>query len=154
MTGDKMGQSLFLRRAIAAIGGLICLVGVAVVLNSVESRSGLVLGATAVSALAGVALSGLALARNSSWDRAQTLALRFLVRPESEADSRRPGIAFCVLGAIVYVAQIVVLFPLNDRFTGEDEEAYLITATEIAESGGAVSLLRELYRGEFAEAKE
>ena len=152
MTGERMTRTQFLRRAIAAFCGVVCVAGAAVALTSVESRSALLLGAAGMSALAGLALTGLAFARRTVWGRAATIARRVLARPDAEFESRRIGTALIALGLLAFVTQIVVLFPRNDRFAGEDEEAYLITAREIAESGGTVSFLRSLFSGEFAEA--
>lgn len=152
MTGERMTRKQLLRRGITATCGAVCLAGVPVILSSVESRSMLVLGAVAVSGLAGLAFLFLAFGKETVWERLSAKSSQLLEPPAEKFESMRIGLVLMGLGVAVFVGQIIVLFPQNDVFEGEDEEAYLVTASEIALSGGSIDFLKSLYSGEFPEA--
>jgi len=147
-----MTQTRSLQRFSAAICGLACLAGTALILRSIESRSVLVLTVVTALILAAVCLGGLALARASVWESLSAVTRRLLARQEPPLESRGLGIVLVLTGLAAYVIQLAVLFPLNDSFSGQDEEAYLITAGEIAAVGSTRVFLESLYSGEFAEA--
>ena len=140
------------QRVCAAICGLVCLAGVALIFGSIESRSVLVLTVVTVLVLTAISLAGLALARDSVWDSVSVFTQKLLSPQKSPLEARGPGLFLVLAGLAAYLTQIVVLFPRNDSFAGQDEEAYLITAGEISSTGSVSVFLRTLYSGEFAEA--
>ena len=152
MTGQRMTRNQFFRRGTAASCGAVCLAGVLVILSSVQSRSMLVLGVVALSGLAGLALLFLAFGQETIWQSLSAKSSQLLEPPAEQFESMRIGLALMALGVATFVAQIIVLFPQNDTFAGEDEEAYLVTASEIALSGGIIGFGKSLYSGEFSEA--
>ena len=152
MTGERMTRKQLLRRGIAACCGAVCLAGVPVILSAVESRSMLVLGAVAVSGLAGLAFLFFAFGKETVWERFSAKSSQLLEPPAEKFESMHIGLVLMALGVAFFVGQIIVLFPQNDAFVGEDEEAYLVTASEITPSGGTTGFLKSLYSGEFSEA--
>lgn len=152
MTGERMTRTQFLQRASAAFCGVVCFSATAAVLILVESRSALVLATVTLNGLSGAAFLFLALSRKSRWD-SLCERTRWLLSPnENRPESKRVGLQLLAVGLVGYVVLLAMLFPQNDTFVGEDEEAYLVTAREIADFGGPVVFLKSLYSGEFAES--
>lgn len=94
----------------------------------------------------------LTVCRESVWQRLAAMWSQLTAPPRLPVESMRTGLVLITVGLVGFVVQIVVLFPQNDSSAGEDEEAYLVTAREIAQSGGSVVFLESLFSGEFSEA--
>lgn len=62
--------------------------------------------------------------------------------------------SWCVLLASTVVLCSILAYraPRQTDYAGSDQEAYVQTATQIAQDGGPAGLLRSLYTGQFAEA--
>ncbi len=67
-------------------------------------------------------------------------------------DNRRAGAALVAMGGLTCLVLLGRLLALPQDPWDDDQGAYLITASQIREHGGAAMLLRDLWRGDFAEA--
>ena len=141
-----------LPRTASAITALISIGAVVSILDSVESRSGLVLLCISAGLLMAVLAVALGCAPRWVWERIEAFVKRWLAPQPAGPDSPLVGWLLIGVGAVAYVSQLAVYFPQNDDYAGQDEEAYLMTATEVRNAGGSMALLSELYTGRFAEA--
>jgi hypothetical protein len=109
--------------------------------------------AASLAGLLGIAFLVLTGCRETLWN-AMSVRVQWLLAPCSglQVEPKKISLTLIAFGLIGYVVLLGTQFPQNESFVGEDEEAYLITAIEIADSGGAFAFLKSLYSGEFAEA--
>ena len=92
------------------------------------------------------------------WIRLTRLACSLVpawIGRKATADWRdSPGLPWCTaIGSTVALVLILAIrAPLQTEYAGTDQEAYVVTATAIAERGGPKGLVRDLFSGTFAEA--
>ena len=99
----------------------------------------------------------LALLPQASWEKLKRRAAELIERLRHEdtekpyQDNRR-GWLLIVIGFTAYIAICFVQLNQPDDPTDDDQSAFLLTADEVHARGGPVSLIRDLYAGDFAEA--
>lgn len=146
-----MLQRAVFRRIVFLLAALGC-AGVVVQIGAVtQPKSLLALLAQVLAGSAGAAcLVGAAISQ-SRWNLL-TRKLAEHLAPREFVDSKRCGLVLIGVSLVCYLAIVSRLFLANDDHDGQDEGAYLVTAGEVDRSGGPMSLLSDLYRGDFREA--
>ncbi len=109
-----------------------------------------VLGAGLVGACAGL----LTLAPHGILESLTGIATSLLtaIRSTETDDNRRTGRLLMALGVLTYVVLAGYLLSLPTDPANDDQGAFLNAAAEVADSGGPVALIRELFGGRFPEA--
>jgi hypothetical protein len=149
---------VFLRLASALIAGVAAMAaGEIVRLKQQPGGQWSMLAATAcVFAVGGAGLGlWMTFAPQGWWERIRRFALtdirERLARVATPA-APRIGAAIALVGCGAYLILLSVYVPQQVAPWGNDQEAYLVVAQEIRDSGGISALVGQLLRGEFAEA--
>jgi hypothetical protein len=107
----------------------------------------LMAGGSAVVCLVGAVVS-------NEWWLKRKRTLSAYLQPKQIVDSKNCGLVLIVAAVCCYLSIVSNLFFANDEYSGQDEEAYLVTAFNAEGRGGPASILGDLYRGEFSEANQ
>ena len=92
------------------------------------------------------------------WNRLTTIARKMvpaaIARQVASGWHDTPGIPWCkaVGSTVALVLILAIRAPRQTDYVGTDQEAYVLTAVEIADGGGPMGLVRDLVTGRFAEA--
>lgn len=142
------------RRLLCLVPGVFCLIAVNQILMLGGSGSSVRMIAMAILG-AGVLVSLIAAAfPQQVRGRVAAVVSWLLAEPSDEnvSFSNRTGGVLIALGCVWLVMNWQDFAAWNRTAAGDDEVAYLEVARQIADSGGTIVLLGDLFGGEFAEA--
>ena len=143
-------RSIVRRTAFLALAGF-CIAVVFLIDQVTGSKSSLSKLAQILTVVGSFVCLAATLLSDARWSNITSRVVKFLA-PCPVVDQKRAGQFLLAVAGCCYLSMLPNFFFANDEYKDFDEEAYLITAHNVAAKGGPTTLVRHLYQDEFPEA--